>query len=522
MKRLISSFIFSILFFNLSFGQHANDNSISYFLIDGLSNKVFKRLLNDNKLPTIDSLISSGLYVENGIVSFPSITGFSYYPYLTGVDGADSGIFGLRWFDRNLNEGNLRNYVGRTNVYMNQDIRPDIKTIFDINPNEYTATINSFMNRGAQESLKTGWMFTTAKYGEDHLFGKLRTIPLLGSHIGQNHIEHESNVLEKALAQLGKNPKVHWVTFASPDAYHHIQGMDSEYDQLLIHIDFLIGKYIEKSKKLGHFNRHYAIISDHGVADVQRNIDPCKSMEKDLNLHIERGIPTELWKGRLDRPLIDMKDKNGYFAINGNLAAFIYMTDGNLSFPDNWRKRLYYSQLKEYGANKTDLLQYLSQLEGVELVVCSQSTHQHWVYNNRSKALITTLGDSIKYQVFSDQDPLHYQMYSETNTLIKQGWQHESIWQQVSVSTGYPDALYRISALMNKPNSPDIVICSLPEYDFGKDYEIFVNNYKGGHGGLRDEMINVPFVLSGPNVNKEQILIMRSEDLGKRILELMK
>lgn len=518
-----SSFIFLICLFHAisAFGQEEK-SSITYFLIDGLSNEVFKQLLAEGELPVMDSLIQSGLYVENGIVSFPSITGFSYYPYLTGVDAAESGIFGLRWFDRTRDEGNLRNYVGRTNVYMNEDIQKDIPTIFELYDDDYTATINSFMNRGAKESMKTGWMFTTAKYGSSNLFGKLKDIPVIGKKIGQNHINHELNVLEKAITQLGENPQVHWVTFASPDAFHHIEGMGSGYSELLKHIDRLIGEYISESKTLGQMSRHFAIISDHGVADVSHNVDPCKLLKTDLNLNIERGLATELWRGRLDRPLTDMEAKQGYLAINGNLTAFLYMTDQKKEFPDNWRKRLFYDDLVDYGDEHKDILDYLSNMQGMDLLICSRDMDAHWVINGESRALIQVRGDSIKYEVLTPKDPLTYMSHDATRALMNGAYIHQSLWQSASLGTRYPDALCRISALMNKENSPDIVMCSAVGYDFGQDYEIFVNNYKGGHGGMRDEMINVPFILSGPKVKKEYLSILRSEDLGKRILELVK
>jgi len=60
------------------------------------------------------------------------MTGYGFYPFITGVDATESGILGLRWFDRKRKEGNLRNYVGRTNIHMNSDLVDSIKKCISI------------------------------------------------------------------------------------------------------------------------------------------------------------------------------------------------------------------------------------------------------------------------------------------------------------------------------------------------------------------------------------------------------
>ena len=62
---------------------------------------------------------------------------------ITGVDATKSGILGLRWFDRKRKEGNLRNYVGRTNVHMNDDLVDSVKNVFELSTPFYTASINT-------------------------------------------------------------------------------------------------------------------------------------------------------------------------------------------------------------------------------------------------------------------------------------------------------------------------------------------------------------------------------------------
>lgn len=499
----------------------SQDESITYIMIDGFSTEVFTRLRSEGKLPNMDSLARTGLFTDSGIVSFPSMTGYSFYPFLTGVDVAQSGIFGLRWFDRSLDQGNLRNYVGRTNVYMNEDIRKDIPTIYELFPTDHTVSINSYLNRGVKQSIKKGWMLTTAKYGSDEHFGKLRQIPIIGRNISRNYSEHEKIITDLAISQLQDNPKVHWITYATPDASQHIVGLDATYDYQLILIDSLIGEYVSEYHMLGQEGRHIAIFSDHGVADVNNNIDPCQSISADLGLSLYRGESTELWKGRLDRPLKDIQNKDGYFAVNGNLAAFIYMTDQEKIFPDNWRKRSYDCTLSEYGDQGINLPQYLAGLQGVGLVIYSIDTTSHIIINGDSKAVIRFKDGLYSYECLTVRDPLGYLDDDASVGLVNTGYHTDEEWRVGTKATEYPDAFYRVHGLLQHHNSPDIVLCSDKGYDFGKDYEIFVDNYRGGHGGLHKSMLSVPFILNGPKVEHQIYSTLRSEELGQMILDLM-
>lgn len=520
---VVSKYIWVFVFvcFALFATAQDNKNSISYILIDGLSADVFARLRDQGKLPTMDSLARSGVFTENGIVSFPSMTGYSFYPFLTGMDAAESGIFGLRWFDRSLDEGNLRNYVGRTNIYMNEDIRKDVPTIFELFSDQYSVSINSFLNRGVTKSVKKGWMLTTAKYGSNKHFGKLRNLPVVGAAISRNLIEHELIIADLAVKQLQDDPKVHWITFAAPDASQHTDGLDDLYDSLLVQIDSLVGKYIDTYKQLGQTDRHIAIISDHGVADVTTNINPVHRLKEDLDLVLQRGQATELWKGRLDRPLTELEHSDGYFVVNGNLTAFVYMTDPSLSFPENWRKRNYNKALEKYGKSETHLLEYFANLEGVELTISSIAIDEHIVYSQQHKATLKHKDGQYAYNCTTEEDPLNYSQYQAVKPLINSGFHPDSVWRLATANTEYPDALYRLHGLMHHDDSPDIVLCSKGGYDFGKDYEIFVDNYKGGHGGLHRSMISVPFILSGSTIKPKTYETLRNEEVGQMILDLM-
>ena len=94
---------------------------LTIFLIDGLTQDAFLEARKAGSVPEFEKLIREGTLIENGIAAFPSMTGYGYYPFITGRDATTSHVLGLRWLHRHAPTGPIRNYVGRTNVQMNPD-----------------------------------------------------------------------------------------------------------------------------------------------------------------------------------------------------------------------------------------------------------------------------------------------------------------------------------------------------------------------------------------------------------------
>ncbi len=59
-------------------------------------------------------------------------------------------------------------------------------------------------------------------------------------------------------------------------------------------------------------------------------------------------------------------------------------------------------------------------------------------------------------------------------------------------------------------------------WDLASDYEMFVGNYRGGHGGLRADQLRVPYILAGPGLEAGSIITTaRAEDVGATLFELL-
>lgn len=490
-------------------------NTVSIILIDGLSQSVFESAIANNQLPNLKALIENGKYIKNGIGSFPSMTGYAFYPFITGVDATKSGILGLRWFDRSLDKGNLRNYVGRTNVYMNQDVTDTIKNIFELSGDMYTGSINSFMNKGVDDGRITGWTHTTAKFEGKSIFGPMRAIPLVGKELAKDHFQHETEVMIMAKDQLLKNPKVQWIALPSPDASHHVYGMTENYMLLLQHIDRLIGDFRNTIDSLGQSEtRMIAIVTDHGVSDVNKNIDIVPLSKKAIGLDLIRGNAVNYRSMILDTPLSDFIEKDGYWVINGNLSSYLYMRDPSKSGSDSWRQNLSYQDLVNYkkGDLNINIPKSFAELEGIELVISKKDQQTIIVQNKEGSASITKTKNKYRYNITS-ADPLQYDKLNLVDTLLT-----KDDWMAKTIEAAYPDAVYRLFSLMEAPNIGDLVITSSEGYDLAKNYEVIVNDYKGGHGGLRGDQLRVPYIIYTKDGTQKLINHARSEDIGKMIM----
>lgn len=496
-------------------GQHKDTigNTASIILIDGLDQARFQNSLKKGKLPNLQKIINDGTYIKNGIGSFPSMTGYAFYPFITGHDAVESGIIGLRWFDRSLEVGNLRNYVGRTNVWMNQDITDTIKTFYELSGDQYTASINSFMNKGVADTRITGWTHTTAKFEGKSFIGPLRSIPFAGKELAKNHYQHESEVMRMAAEQLKFNPKVQWITLPSPDATFHVDGMTDYYDNLVQYIDSLIGDFQVTIDELGQNNtRMLAIVTDHGIASVDNNIDFLKEAKEKMGLDLIRGNAVNYRSMQLKEPISDFVDKDGYFVINGNLSAMLYMRDPSKSGTESWRTNLTSQQLTDFTTNNKsiDITDGIANMEGLEFVIFRKDKNTIIIKNKQGEAFIEKLDHSYKY-TSQYSNPFGYKLELLDTFLTADQWIEKT------VNTDYPDAVYRLYSVMNTPNVGDFVLTSSEGYDFAKDYEIIVNNYKGGHGGIKANQLRVPYILSIPHQESKIIDHLRSEDVGKMI-----
>ena len=512
------------------FAQEMRDDiDVNIILIDGLGTPLFLELYDAGKLPNLRAFAETGAYVRNGVGAFPSMTGYAFYSFLTGFAAPVSEIGGLRWLQRTSQaRPALRNYVGSGNVLMNSDIPTAVPLLFErFGPTAVSSSINTYMNRGTTYSEKLGWALTTAKYGPHvwyiRLLKGLRYI--LGDRIYRNFFEFETASFERALDHLRTyQPRVQWITAAALDSYVHVDGLeDTQFlENLMIHLDSLIGSYVRSAQKIGSKKRVFAIVSDHGMAQVEHNIDISAFLQKILptyNIFSESMVLVPFYPQSLDAH----SEKDIIVAVNGNTLCHLYLPNLKFSGSNAWLTKPELDQLSKFpsGSHHVDLFLELASLTGVEFVMTKIGDATVRVWNNKF--------DSCTIRCINPAKAKHlrrYQIDDETgknfleipHALLSKPILRRD-WLSQTLSTTYPFAVPRIFEMFESPSTGDIVITAIPGFDFGKDYELFVGNYKGGHGGLHRSQVLSPFILFGEGIRPGGFLeTALSEDIGATLI----
>jgi hypothetical protein len=495
-------------------GAPASPPYVTIFMVDGLSRSVFAEELAAGNLPNVQRLIDDGIYVERGVSSFPSMTGYGFWPLQTGEDAVVSGVLGLRWLDRERAQGNFRSYVGSTNVEMNLDLVPEPKTVFERFGDAHSMTINSYNNRGAVHSVKTGFKFTAAKYeGHWWVADLLEAIPVFEEELSPTWEEVERYAVDLLVADLANGPKVQWVTFVSPDTYAHVNGLGPEYPGLVRMVDGMVGRYREAAAARGvDDDRIYLFVSDHGVESLDRNVQLVDELGA-RGVRAWRGEATVLLStGALDT-LQAFAEYDVVMAINGNLMSYLYVRS-----PSGWATAPTLQDMRSYAGK--DLVAELLEIEGIEHVIARDGADVR-VFASDGVATIATSSTGFRYR-FEGEDPFGYAADERAAPLVGGGFHDARAWIEATAETPFPYGTVRVARLMAQPGAGDLVVTSAPGYDLAKDYEMFVGNYRGGHGGLRADQILVPYVIAGPGVPKARRFGTAAvEDVGATLLEAL-
>ena len=484
---------------------------LTVFLVDGLMQQPFESELAAGRLPHIQAMTEDGLYVRNGIASFPTMTGYGFYPFLTGEPASHSETMALRWLDRSREKGPLRNYVGRTHIHMNDDFVSSPRTLYERVQPAFTVSQNSYSNRGVSRSLFAGADFMFAKYRDTPSpISTLANLPGIGGFV-PDFFEAESNVIQMAMRELKHRPKVQWVTFTSTDAVQHVHGTTSAYLELVRYIDGLIGEYREESRRLGlEADRIYAVLSDHGAEDVHENIDLTPELTS-LGVRTFREPAVRSFSTELSESWAHYEDYDAILLVNGNLINSIYVRGEDGDF----RTRAHTHDVTgaSGGSSQIDLVGSILRNEGVEHVLTLAEDDTVVVHGKRGTGRIERRGATYRY-TFHGNDPFEYEAAMGASFLDQH--HSKSDWLKHTYATTFPAAVPRAFDAMTSRAAPDLLVLAAPGVDLAADYEMFVGNYKGGHGGLRAEQIRVPYVLSGPGVPKGETRdAAYAEDIGK-------
>jgi len=204
-------------------------------------------------------------------------------------------------------------------------------------------------------------------------------------------------------------------------------------------------------------------------------------------------------------------------ALNGNGLLHMYLrlpTSPWTTFPS-------YAELRGYPLEgiRIDLIKEILRVDAVELILTrgpKEGTVE--IFSHKGSSQVEHREGKISYVVVEGDDPLSYPV--ELHKVLLSPTE----WKERSFSTEFPLAPFRLWKLFwcCAVQPPDFILTAKPGYDFGLENEPFVKNYRGSHGGLRQDQMIVPIIIRGPGIKPEsRIPSATIEDAGATLLSLM-
>jgi len=359
-------------------------------------------------------------------------------------------------------------------------------------------------------------------------------------------MERITKIVTSTNRKKGGHPRLAWVVFSGADNVNHAIGLGTEYRRVLQSIDQGIGKYVNTVTANGdpkQQQRHtFAVVTDHGVASVDipggGNLDLCDAF-KAINLRAWRG-DSKTWSGKFDVPLDKFgSDKDVLIGVSGDMSASVYVRDSL----KGWKHRVYEQDLRSYprsmGTNRSnavDLIQTVLDFRGVQLVAWSRENGIVAIQTRKSASSGTTSHDVIYSDVgvakLEKDGKISYQVDDSENknalVICPLGYNKSLAdgeprtpreWLASTVDTSYPYAVVRLLQYFTVPGlAPDMLVTAHEGFDFGKDWEYYVQNFAGGHGGIHRSHLSTPAIFSGAGVHAHSTVNSATiEDLGESL-----
>ena len=289
------------------------------FVVDGVNARVFEEMLRDGKLPALQKhFVDRGLYIRRAVGNLPSVTLANLTTLATGQFPGHHGVVGTNWFDRTQQLRRDYNTIDQKNTL---DGDYAAATIFEQFPEDMTVSIFFQAHRG------------TTKFFENRLSA------VLPFHFGWYNFVDRLTLFRfgEMMGQARRREAPHFpvVTYAyllNPDFQAYAHGVGSaEYRAALRHTDRQIGRVLGDLERAGLLDKlHVALVSDHGMGDVDRHFPLAPFLRDTLGLSV---APGRLWENT------SPKRRRNYYAnysvvanVSGDRFAALSIrkpTDGN-------------------------------------------------------------------------------------------------------------------------------------------------------------------------------------------------
>ncbi|MBD3196765.1 MAG: hypothetical protein GF317_17035 [Candidatus Lokiarchaeota archaeon] len=508
-------------------------NHVILCIIDDVRSTQFFEMIQNGFLPNFKKMMENGIYSENCITDFPSITFPTQVSIITGTYTGDyrnelcHGVPCYNWMGRDTYPPHLRNYgSNRLDIYkMNQDLGMNCKTLFEMVGDGNKASITQFINRGVdyffpESRLKLALYYLLIKY-----YRNVRKI-----------IARANSIVVQRVLDTFQNPKKYFdvkeapigslLWFMTSDVILHMYGSDHLFYKLnLMHIDKVMGILLKELKKMGYLDETaIAITADHGNYKAKR----VAQLKPYLNhFGLNQFNPRKNYKGNVD---VAEFGGVGFFSFKGRTNSSQNSKNYKWNLPNR-------DELEHFGPKNINLLQKLFKIDGVKLMYFqdSENTHKRGkIYlkkklnnGNIIKGLLEYQGSGKEMKTRyssenSEYDIFDYKKCKDGYELCDEKYRTLNEWLDLTHNVDYPLYPDLLCRHFKNPRSSDIVLSTQGEVVFNIEHGKKKGDIMYKHDiGLRESTI-VPLIISGSKkIPKKEVKYCKTVDIVPTLLEMI-
>ncbi len=431
-------------------------------LVDGLRPDVAEERLAAGDLPHLAEMLDEGGRTR-AITVFPSTTSVAYLPFLTGCTPGRCDIPSIRWLDRRSYGGRwwrerdaVRSYCGYQAPRLDDDIAPDVRTIFELIPD--SIGIFTPIARGLTPARDPSRR-------ERQLWGAL-------AHYAQWHQPSDDAVARHLLRAAAGSARFVFAQFPAVDGYTHQAHPEApSVLRALRKVDQVVGRLRDQLRRQGQLQDSLLLmVSDHGSATVHTHLDLPEWFRA-------QGVPT------LSHPVLWEREPRAAVMVAGNGSAMVYARPG-VPRKERWPiDRL--RQVDAFGVS-ADLVAALLREPAVGLVAGETGDGGVWVGADGGTAIVRRTPSGIGYRPVSG-DPLG--MGGARSGSVRE-------WLECTWDADYPDAAYQLLDQFRADRTGDLLVVAREGYDFRRRFEI--PEHRAGHGSLTRSHMQTPVWSSAP------------------------
>lgn len=450
-------------------------------LIDGLRADVAEAELAAGRLPNLAHLTERGARRRAATV-FPSTTSVAYLPFLTGCLPGRCNVPSIRWLDRTRYRGRwwqdreaVRSYCGYQAGRLDDDIAPDITTIFDLIPE--SIAIFSMVTRGLDADA-------------DRIQGARKFWGTV-SHYTKNHQPGDNAVARELLRLARTDWRFCFAQFPAVDGHTHAAHPHAPRVLASLHqVDRAIGELMRRLDD----ETLLMVVSDHGAAPISAHLD----LATWFRAHGARTLA---------HPVLWTRNAAVAVMVAGNAQAALYAAPGSAR-----TVRLPWHETRLPGAFgiNGDVVAMLVEEPAVALVAGQATDGTVHVASRGGDATLHHRHPTI------DGQPSAIDYRPVTGDPLQLGGAlslSPAEWLDASIHTAFPDAAVNLMDQFRSPRTGDLVIAANEGWDFRDAWERPA--HKSGHGSLIASHMLTPLWSNHPLPDRA----FRTVDVFPRLLD---